>query len=164
MILSAVIIILLFLRCSGGFPFFIIRNTWWILIRRVALQSTFALRCRFLFFFLIYLISFIFHFLAVVGDGNSVAASGERSARFDFKRAFDSHSATYAISELAAAESKQKDIKLKVVKTSSRFSIYFQLHFALLQGALRKCVFVCFQPQSRKKKEHECRKRKSQSV
>lgn len=38
---------------------------------------------------------------------------------------------------------KQKDIKLKVVKTSSRFSIYFQLHFRLSPGCLpQMCFFV----------------------
>lgn len=35
---------------------------------------------------------------------------------------------------IGSSGEEQKDIKLKVVKTSSRFSIYFQLHFALLLG------------------------------
>lgn len=36
----------------------------------------------------------------------------------------------------------EKDIRLKVVKTSSRFSIYFQLHFASLLGVFGKCFSV----------------------
>lgn len=97
---------------------------------------------------------FNFFYFPLFGDGNS-SASGDGTRRAIRFRAcaFDSHSRQRTQSEeLAAVESRaKKDIKLKVVKTSSRFSIYFQLHFALLQGALRKCVFVCFQPLSRKK-------------
>ena len=57
---------------------------------------------------------------------------------------------------------KQKDIKLKVVKTSSRFSIYFQLHFAFLLGVFRKCVFSSLFSRNNSVKIEQ--KLKSQSV
>jgi hypothetical protein len=118
------------------------------LCARISLPSVCV---RFTAIFLIYLISFIFHFLTF--GGNFLPFFGEISQ----KKATQSEQLLCSISGVCfktknvrnqrigtagkKMRERKKDIKLKVVKTSSRFSIYFQLHFALLLGAFRKCFF-----------------------
>lgn len=112
---------------------------------------------RFTAIFLIYLISFLLHYLSFVGGRKMEIFIVEVSItnRENAGKLLCSISSVCLVKKRTQSENwqrrerernwereKQKDIKLKVVKTSSRFSIYFQLHFAFLLGVFRKCVSV----------------------
>lgn len=109
--------------------------------------------------FLIYLISFIFHFLTVGRDGNFLQGNSQLSDHGRGKLLFDFGCVWFRQrrrknvrnQRIGSSGEEQKDIKLKVVKSSSRFSIYFQLHFAFLLGVFRKCVSATLPADERRK-------------
>lgn len=161
MISSAVIIILLFLRV-WLLPWILSRNAcdeyrWEARISQVCM---FAFRfTAVLCDFLIYLISFIFHFLTVGRDGNFLQGNSQLSDHGRGKLLFDFGCVWFRQrrrknvrnQRIGSSGEEQKDIKLKVVKSSSRFSIYFQLHFAFLLGVFRKCVSATLPADERRK-------------
>lgn len=135
MILPVVIIILLFLRLSSvALNFYHKKHVMNIDEARIleCVRAPVFLFIAVLCDFLIYLISFLSRQIRV-GEKTSVrfracvwSAIGEKGRNVRNQR-------------IGSSRDEQKDIKLKVVKTSSRFSIYFQLHFDFLLGVFGKC-------------------------
>lgn len=132
--------------------------------------APYLLCVRLLRFFLIYLISFIFHFLTF-GE-MEILLRGNLSFFFVKKNPSDhewEYERNFCVQyracgnvrnqRIGSGEARKKDIKLKVVKTSSRFSIYFELHFAFLLGVFHKCVFVSAKIESKftQKKPKVCK-------